>query len=40
MARRKREPIKVYAYVTVGDREVSVDDLTEKQKAKLAHGCA
>ena len=36
MAKRNREPIRVEAYVTVGDREVNVDDLTAEQKARLS----
>lgn len=35
MAKRNREPIRVEAYVTVGGREVSVDDLSPEQRAEL-----
>lgn len=34
--KRNREPIRVEAYVRVGDREVNVDKLTQEQKVRLA----
>lgn len=35
MAGRKREPIRVEAYVTVNGIETNVDDLTPEQRERL-----
>lgn len=36
MAKRNQEPIRVRAFVTVGDREVDVDTLSPEMRRELA----
>lgn len=36
MAKRQQEPIRVRAFVTVGDRQVDVDTLSPEMRQELA----